>query len=115
MPRTVAGTVARPGAQGLRSTGGHESQMDDATDVVDRKFGRVVTTALGAILRVSPRLDLTGMCRIQINGEGLNPRLEMETPVRTPFGGHWPIGDFDALQDAAVQLVLIVEDPGAVA
>jgi hypothetical protein len=89
--------------------------MDDATNVVDRNFGCVVTATLSAISRVSPRLDLTGVGRIQINGKGLNLRLEMEAPVRTPFGGHWPIGDFDALQDAAVLLVLIVEDPGAVA
>jgi hypothetical protein len=89
--------------------------MDDTTDVVDRKFGCVVTTTLSAISRVSPRLDLTGMGRVQINGESLNPRLEMETPERTPFGGHRSIRDFDAFQDAAVLLVLMVEDPGAVA
>jgi hypothetical protein len=89
--------------------------MDDATDVVDRKLGCVVTTTLSAIARVSPRLDLTGVCRVQINGKGLDLRFEMETPERTPLGGHWPISDFDALQDAAVLLVLFVEDPGAVA
>jgi hypothetical protein len=114
-PRSVAGAGARAGSLGLRSTGGRESQMDDAKDVVDRKFGCVVTTTLSAISRVSPGLDLTGVGRVQVNGEGLDPRLEMETPERTPFGAHRSIRDFDAFQDAAVLPVLSVEDPGAVA
>jgi hypothetical protein len=55
------------------------------------------------------------MCRVQVDGKCLNLRFEMETAVRTPLGGYWSIGDFDALEYATELLVFLVEDPSAMA
>jgi len=89
--------------------------MDETTDFVERKFGRFVSATLIAVSRVPPGPHLTRVPRIQIDGKRFSPRIDMEVRVRAPLGGHWPISDFDTLQDAAELLVLSVEDPGAVA
>jgi hypothetical protein len=89
--------------------------MDDATDVVDRKFGGFVTATLIAVSRVPPGPNLTCASRVQIDGEGFSPRIQMELRIPAPLGGYWLIGDFQTLQDATELLMLSVEDPGAVA
>jgi hypothetical protein len=72
----------------------NESQMDDAADVVERKFGGFVTATLIAVLRVPPGPNLTCVSRVQKYGEGFSPRIKMEIRIRAPLGGYWPIGDF---------------------
>jgi hypothetical protein len=89
--------------------------MDDATDVVDRKFGGFVTSTLTAVSRVPPGPNLTCASLVQIDGEGFSPRIQMELRIPAPLGGYWLIGDFQTLQDATELLMLSVEDPGAVA
>ena len=91
-----------------------KSQMDHATDVVERKFGGFVTATLIAVSRVPPRPNLTCVGRVQIDGEGFSPRVKMEIRIRAPLGGDRPIGDFETLQDPTELLMLPVEDPGAV-
>jgi hypothetical protein len=72
----------------------NESQMDDAADVVERKFGGFVTATLIAVSRVPPGPNLTCVSRVQKDGEGFSPRIKMEIRIRAPLSGHRPIGDF---------------------
>ena len=88
--------------------------MDDAADVVERKFGGFVTATLIAVSRVPPGPNLTCVSRVQIDGEGFSPRIQMELRIPAPFGGYWPIGDLQTLQDTTELPMLLVEDPGAV-
>jgi hypothetical protein len=110
-----AGTVAQPQKVGCPLKQANESQSDDATNVVDRKFGSFVTATLIAVSRVPPGPDLTGVTRVQIDGKAFSKRIKMEFRIRAPLRGHWPMGDFYILQDATELHVLSVEDPGAVA
>jgi hypothetical protein len=68
--------------------------MDDATDVVERKFGGFVTATLIAVSRVPPRPNLTCVRRVQKDGEGFSPGIKMKLRIWAPLGGYWPIGDF---------------------
>jgi hypothetical protein len=89
--------------------------MHNATDVVDGEFGGFVAAALTAVSPMPPGPDQTSVRRVQIDGETLSLRIELEIRVRPPLGGHQPIGDFHTLQDATELLLLSVEDPSAVA
>src|SRR5580658_3696940 len=92
----------------------YELQRHNPANVVERKFGGFATTTLIAVSRVPPGPDLTGVCRVQVDGEGFSAGIEMEFGVGAPLGGHRAIGDFYTLQDPTELLVLCIEDPGAV-
>ena len=91
------------------------SQADGATNVLQREFSRFVTPALSAVLGMPPRSNHARSGWIQVNGESLGLRINLETPIWAPFGGYRSIFNLYGLQDAAELLVLSVEDPGAMA
>jgi hypothetical protein len=68
--------------------------MDDATNVVERKFGGFVTATLITVPRVPPGPNLTCVSGIQKDGEGFSPGIKVKIRIGAPLGGYWPIGDF---------------------
>lgn|ERR1035441_2902718 len=84
-------------------------------ELVERKLGRRLPAALGAVLDVSPRAQETGPVRVEHDHEGLRVRIELESEVGPPGRGRIPGVEVQSLQDAAKTHARGVEKPGAVA
>jgi hypothetical protein len=82
---------------------------------VQRDLAGGMTSALEAIVGMTPRMNEPRPGRIEQHSEFFTVVIEVQSEVRTPLGGHRMLLHFDPFEDPTEALPISVEHPSAVA